>query len=251
MTSRIVFSTLLLLLLSFAGTALAQASGYELTYTPQRRGAEAMFKVVAPEGATCEVVGDLGDMASKEVPFAMKAKGDMYYSFTCKLPSGAIWKKKLEAKPRELGTLRLIDDVTGATTVTAAVPGAEARVTVVTTTSTPNVVAPTVVAPTVVAPMVVAKPNAISATTFASLKQTIKAGSFADDQLSALRSAAAHNWFTIAQVGEVVDLFTFGDDKIKAVRVLKPRVIDPENAFMLQNHFTFGDDKRKVMKIFK
>lgn len=90
----------------------------------------------------------------------------------------------------------------------------------------------------------------ISATELAAVTAALQAQPFAADRIATLTSAAATRWFTIAQVGTLLDLFSSGGDKVDAVRILAPRVVDPENAFDLDRKLLFSTDKEEVHTIF-
>lgn len=113
----------------------------------------------------------------------------------------------------------------------------------------PQIVLVQVPAP-VAAPAAPKAPTAMSSSAFASLVATVEGTSFGDEQVAAVRAAAARNHFTVAQVGQLMDLLSFGDDKIALVKAARPKIIDPENGFELANRLTFGDDKTAVMALF-
>jgi hypothetical protein len=56
-------------------------------------------------------------------------------------------------------------------------------------------------------------------------------------------------FFTVNQVGALIDLFTFGGDKVDSVAILKGRIVDRSNAFQLFDRFTFDSDKEKVKRL--
>ena len=86
---------------------------------------------------------------------------------------------------------------------------------------------------------------------FSSLVNTVAGRSFGDDKLSVIRTSAAHNHFTVSQVGQLLDQFSFGDDKVSAVQILASKVIDPQNAFQLGNKFSFSDDRDQALGYFQ
>ena len=85
--------------------------------------------------------------------------------------------------------------------------------------------------------------------TFAQYLQSIKEQTFSDEKLEYLRITSKKNYFTCQQLGQILDLFDFSDDKLEAVRILKPRIVDPENAFLIRDKFTFDSDKQKFLDI--
>lgn len=86
---------------------------------------------------------------------------------------------------------------------------------------------------------------------FHQLAHAIKAESFSQQKLGVLKSAAAHAFFTCAQVGRLIDLYTFGNDKVEAARIARPHIVDPENGFTLSSHFTFSTNKQAVQQMFQ
>ena len=84
---------------------------------------------------------------------------------------------------------------------------------------------------------------------FAQFLGSLEDESFSDDKSMFLRRVSTKNFFTCEQLGEIIDKFTFSDDKLAAVKILKSRLIDPENAFIVRDKFTFDSDKNKFMKI--
>jgi len=73
--------------------------------------------------------------------------------------------------------------------------------------------------------------------------------SFADDKLRVLDSAASTNFFLVAQVQQVLAQFNFPGDRLKAVRILRPRILDTDNAFQLYGAFEFPRDKEELKRI--
>jgi hypothetical protein len=86
---------------------------------------------------------------------------------------------------------------------------------------------------------------------FASLVGAVESGSYADDKLATVRAAASKNWFTIEQVGRLVDAMTYGSDQLTVVQICASRVVDPENAFALASHFTYSSDKEAALALFQ
>ncbi|MBT3223052.1 MAG: DUF4476 domain-containing protein [Proteobacteria bacterium] len=113
----------------------------------------------------------------------------------------------------------------------------------------PQMAAPQMAAPP--PPPEPAAPTAMASSDFSSLVNTVRGRSFGDDKLSVIRTSAAHNHFSVNQVGQLVDQFSFGDDKVNAVQILAPKVIDPQNAFQLGNKFSFSDDRDQALGYFQ
>lgn len=113
-----------------------------------------------------------------------------------------------------------------------------------------GLLAATAPAPVVVAPPPAPTKASMSASEFASVSGAVKAESFSSGKLSTLKSALATRWVSVAQLCELVDQFSSGGDRVEAVRIAAPRVVDPENAYLLDGKMTFSTDKEAVRAIF-
>ncbi|MCB9764799.1 MAG: DUF4476 domain-containing protein [Alphaproteobacteria bacterium] len=145
-----------------------------------------------------------------------------------------------------LSALGYVETETTTASVSSSAGGASVSVTVTTGGTQPAPQAPVVVGPPpppVVAPMAPGP--------FDGLIRAISAESFGDDKLDVLRSAAAGNHFTCAQLGRIIDQFSFSDEQVEAVRIVRPKIVDPQNAYTLNEHLTFSSDKEKVQALFR
>lgn len=93
------------------------------------------------------------------------------------------------------------------------------------------------------------EPRPISDIDFANLKAAIRREGFAEQKRVVLASAATWAYFTVRQVGELVDLFPFSSDKIKVLEITYGRVLDLQNADQLYSRFPFDSDRRQVAAI--
>ena len=204
-----------------AGVAHAEDVTAETTY--DEAGFETLIKVVEPENANCRIT-DRGVVQTQTVPFAVRAEPHMYYDVQCTLPGGAVWQKKVEARPGKIASIRLKGSGGGS----ASAP-----------------------APTVVVKVEPVGPQAMAAGAFGALKQAVEDASFSDDKINVISAAVGSNHFTIAQVGALVDALDHSSDKVRAVELVRGKIIDPGNAFQLASHFDFSSDKDKVLGMFK
>jgi len=94
-------------------------------------------------------------------------------------------------------------------------------------------------------------PTAMSDSSLTALLAAVDKASFADDKLDVVQTAAKSNWFTIAQVGRLIDAMDFGDGRLGVVRACKDRVVDPANAFQLGEHFDFSSEREEALGMFK
>lgn len=82
-----------------------------------------------------------------------------------------------------------------------------------------------------------------------SLIAAIQGESFSSSQLRVLADAAQGRCFLVAQVAEILPLFTFEDDRVKALQLLKPGIVDRQNAFRIYSLFTFEASKEQARHI--
>lgn len=89
----------------------------------------------------------------------------------------------------------------------------------------------------------------IADATLQALMGAIQKESFSDNRIAVLRQAVPSHFFLVSQVQQILPLYTFSADKLQAMRLLKPRMLDPENAFRLYDSFTFSADKEELGRI--
>ncbi|HEX8820333.1 MAG TPA: DUF4476 domain-containing protein [Archangium sp.] len=82
-----------------------------------------------------------------------------------------------------------------------------------------------------------------------SLVVAIRNEPFAEDQLDVLGEAAPTQYFLVSQAQQLLRLFTFSKDRLKAMRLLRPRLLDMENSFKLYESFEFSTDKEELKRI--
>jgi hypothetical protein len=94
-----------------------------------------------------------------------------------------------------------------------------------------------------------AGPRAMEQARFDALVAAVRREPFADGQRRVLDTAMPGSWFTVAQLGTLIDLFTFSPDKLAVVRRARAHIVDPDQAFQLSGRFTFESDKAELRKI--
>lgn len=72
---------------------------------------------------------------------------------------------------------------------------------------------------------------------------------FADDRLAVLATAVEQNYFTVAQAIDLLKQFSFPDDKLSALKLLKPILVDYDNVYQLYGSFVHSSDKEEAKKI--
>jgi hypothetical protein len=190
------------------------ADGYRLAYRTSEDG-YTVLEVLEPEGVRVDIWDGTFSVASDDAPMSFHAKSNQWYRVVLTSPNGQSWERKIQAKGGMRGSLRVVAPVYRSAVAVAAAPSTQA----------------------------------LSEGDFERLKSAIEAESFSKQKLDVLRTAARASWFTVHQVGELVDLFSFGNDKVESVAAVAGRIVDRGSAFELYEHFTFSSDKEKVKAV--
>ncbi|HLL53709.1 MAG TPA: DUF4476 domain-containing protein [Myxococcaceae bacterium] len=201
-------------------------NSHKIRYESNADG-KTLLRVLHPEGAHVDIYDGTNSWASEDIPMSVEGRSDTFYRFVVRFPNGALFEKKLQAKR--------------GMTMSLWVRG-------------PNSAAPAVVVvhqPPPPAPEPVMAPSPIGSSDFAALKAAIQGENFSEEKLGVLQTAADSHWFTAAQVGELVDLYNFSDDKIGALTAVKSRIVDRNNNFKIIGKFTFSDDKKRAQELLR
>lgn len=86
---------------------------------------------------------------------------------------------------------------------------------------------------------------------FAGLVASLRNATFTDDKDAILQTAVTRNLFTVAQVKELIATYDFDGSRVDAVRILRPSVVDPENAFLLADAFDFSSNAQEAQALFR
>ncbi|MDP8220591.1 MAG: DUF4476 domain-containing protein [Candidatus Stygibacter frigidus] len=84
---------------------------------------------------------------------------------------------------------------------------------------------------------------------FSQLVSSIENESFADDQLLYVRTAANSHYFSVNQIEQLLDIFTYAEDKLACLRITYPKIVNKDNSFRIISHFTYDDDKKAAQSI--
>jgi uncharacterized protein len=90
--------------------------------------------------------------------------------------------------------------------------------------------------------------HAMEADAFSNLLNRLKKESFSSGRIDILRSAAERNNFTVHQVNEVLETLSYSDERIKAVELLYPWIIDNQDSLLLLDAIVFESEKEAFKK---
>ena len=82
---------------------------------------------------------------------------------------------------------------------------------------------------------------------FQELYQKVKDKPFKDERLKILREAARQSDFTCDEIVQLMKIFNFDDERLEALAILEPTIIDRENTNRIVDSITFisGEEKAK------
>jgi hypothetical protein len=86
----------------------------------------------------------------------------------------------------------------------------------------------------------------VSDSDFSVMSQRVAGAAYADEQLALVQELAAANYFTVSQVVALMKSCTYEDTRIEAAVSLYPRIVDPENWYLVNDGFTYSSSKKTL-----
>lgn len=86
---------------------------------------------------------------------------------------------------------------------------------------------------------------------FSKLYNKVKKASFDDNKFDLIEVASLGCYYSCAQAVSMMNIFTFGDSKMKALRLMAPHIIDLQNATIIYQQFSFESEKQEVGEILR
>ncbi|MGG9971329.1 DUF4476 domain-containing protein [Ferruginibacter sp. SUN002] len=87
----------------------------------------------------------------------------------------------------------------------------------------------------------------MSSSQFEQFKQTIKKEVFSDTKVAIAKQGISSNYFSAGQVKEILQLFTFEDNKLDVAKYAYKYTIDQNNYYTILDVFTFSSSKTELM----
>lgn len=81
---------------------------------------------------------------------------------------------------------------------------------------------------------------------FADLRLTIHRAAFESTKLNIFRQALAFNYFTTAQVMDLMDLFYFDSSRLELAKMAYNKTVDPQRYYLVNGAFTFSSSAREL-----
>jgi Domain of unknown function (DUF4476) len=209
--------------ITLTSPAQEAAPDYQLTFETNPQG-QTVMRVVAPEGARCEIWDDTTLVYEDAVPLSFSARGDRVYRFRVKLSDGRSWERRLGARSQRTGSLSV--NVNYITPPPPDDPGSPA----------PERPA--------------ARLQGMGEADFARLQEALENESLPQQKWAVLQTAIGTGArFTVAQVGQLISLFDASAQKVSVVEVTRTRIVDRKNLFQLYASFDTEAEKQKVRSL--
>lgn len=84
---------------------------------------------------------------------------------------------------------------------------------------------------------------------FAELARQLEREAFPSNALNTLELVAADHRFTVEQTVRLIGIFQFPSDRVRALELAAPRLVDRENAYRLLEAFTFESEKDEARRV--
>ncbi|MDQ3368118.1 MAG: DUF4476 domain-containing protein, partial [Myxococcota bacterium] len=92
------------------------------------------------------------------------------------------------------------------------------------------------------------RPGAMAPEAFKRLAAAIEAADFDSGKLAVVRQAAEANHFQANQIAVVLGLLDFDDGRVEVAVAMWPKLVDPENSFVIFAKFDFEGGREKLRK---
>ena len=84
---------------------------------------------------------------------------------------------------------------------------------------------------------------------FTILYNKVKNASFDDRKMDLIEVASLGAFYSCEQCASIMSIFSFGDKKLAALRLMAPRIIDPHRAYLIYEKLTFQSEKDEAARI--
>jgi hypothetical protein len=88
----------------------------------------------------------------------------------------------------------------------------------------------------------------VSPTNFEEMRRTLRDTPFSDARLKTLRHLARRNHFTTKQSRQVAKLFPFVNERLEALTIMYPSVVNPEQYHRVLDLLSFSSHRQKLLK---
>ncbi len=84
---------------------------------------------------------------------------------------------------------------------------------------------------------------------FSIVYKRMKEATFDDNKMALIDVAVLGCYFTCAQCAKLINMFSFSDKQLRALKMMAPRIVDPQNGYTIYQVFKFSSDKDEAARI--
>ena len=84
---------------------------------------------------------------------------------------------------------------------------------------------------------------------FSILYTKVKNASFNDRKMDLIEVASLGAFYSCEQCATIMSIFSFGDKKLAALRLMAPRIVDPRRAYIIFDQLSFQREKDEAARI--
>ena len=84
---------------------------------------------------------------------------------------------------------------------------------------------------------------------FTILYNKVKNASFDDRKMDLIEVASLGAFYSCEPCASIMSIFSFGDKKLAALRLMAPRIIDPHRAYLIYDKLTVQSEKDEAARI--
>ena len=93
------------------------------------------------------------------------------------------------------------------------------------------------------------RPRAMRDKDFDTMVSIVKKASFDDNKIDVIRVACIGSYFSSKQCAKLLSLMSFDNDRVKALEIIAPRLVDMNNIDDIVKKFSFSSNKDKAVSI--
>ena len=93
------------------------------------------------------------------------------------------------------------------------------------------------------------QPRAMRDKDFEMMAGIVKNASFDDNKIDVIRVACIGSYFSSKQCAKLLSLMSFDNDRVKALEIIAPRLVDMNNIDDIVKKFSFSSSKDKAVSI--
>ena len=77
----------------------------------------------------------------------------------------------------------------------------------------------------------------------------MKEATFDANKMALIDVAVLGCYFTCDQCAKLINMFSFSDKQLRALKMMAPRIVDPQNGYTIYQVFKFSSDKDEAARI--